>query len=496
MPANGIGQTTTGLPQTAEESGVGQIIDPRQRSLALGLEYCKRVFEAKSLEDLYMLLTNDVRNLVDFDRSSLVVHLGGTSRLTAAGLQPVIEKKSKFYDEMTHLAQALKGVGRGLLLSSDSGASVLKEEELPALAGEAIQSYIDSSACTFLFCIPLTHDGKPVGHLILEFFETQPPSQISILTLLNISPFLGAALAEKWLTDTKPALISLMDPDSARRGRSSKIFMYGILAVLVLCVLAGIFLLVPVPFDVGGETEIVPTIRHVAFCGIEGLIDKVHVHEGSKVEKGQVLADLDPRELDYKVATAERQVAILTAEMNLLKRSAGQDPSKLAESEVTALKRKAAQAEFEHYKWQQQFLHIKSPIAGIVLTKDIESLSGKKFMAGEAFCEIVAPGNLSADTFVPEDKITYVKTQDPVTVYLSGNPRIGYDLTVSEIAPMAEAHPRMGNVYRVRAPFPDAPPSTMVGMRGIGKIHTMNSTLWYIVSTRLLSQWQRLTLHF
>ncbi|MFH1116884.1 MAG: HlyD family efflux transporter periplasmic adaptor subunit [Pseudomonadota bacterium] len=496
MPTHGTGPTTTGLPQTTGESGVGQAVDPRQRSLAMGLEYCKRVFEAETLEDLYMLLTNDVRILVDFDRSSLVVHLGGTSRFTAAALQPVIEKKSKFHDEMTRLAAALKGVGRGLLLSKDLGASVLKDEEIPPSAREAIQSYIDSAGCAFLFCIPLTHDRKPVGHLILEFFETQPPNQISILTLLNISPFLGAALAEKWLADAKPALMSLMDPDSARGGRSSKVFKFGILPALVFCVLAGILLLVPVPFDVGGETEIVPTIRHVAFCGIEGLIDKVHVHEGSKVEEGQVLADLDPRELDYKVATAERQVGILTAEMDLLKRSAGQDPSKLAESEVTALKRKAAQAELEHYKWQQQFQQIKSPTAGIVLTKDIESLSGKKFMAGEAFCEIVAPGNLSADTFVPEDKITHVKTGDPVTVYLSGNPRTGYDLAVSEMAPMAEALPRLGNVYRVRAPFPDAPPSTMVGMRGIGKIHTMNSTLWFIVSTRVLSQWRQLTLHF
>jgi len=234
----------------------------------------------------------------------------------------------------------------------------------------------------------------------------------------------------------------------------------------------------------------------VAFCGIEGLIDKVYVREGSKVEAGQVLATLDPKELDYKARTANRHFDILTSEMALLKRSASEDPSKLAESELVALKRKAAWAEFEYYKWQQQFLEIKAPIAGIVLTKDIESLSGKKFLAGEAFCEIVAPGNLSTDIFVPEDKITYVKTGDPVSLYLSGTPRTGYNLTVSEIAPMAEAHPRLGNVYRVRAPFPDAPPSTMVGMRGIGKIHTMNSTLWYIVSTRLLSQWQKWTLHF
>ncbi|MDQ7782885.1 MAG: HlyD family secretion protein, partial [Desulfomonilaceae bacterium] len=192
----------------------------------------------------------------------------------------------------------------------------------------------------------------------------------------------------------------------------------------------------------------------------------------------------------------KRQFDILTAQMSLLKRSAGDDPSKLAESDLVALKRKAAWAEYEYYQWQQQFLEIKSPVPGIVLTKDIESLSGKKFLAGEAFCEIVAPGNLSADIFVPEDKIAYIKIKDPVTLYLSGTPRTGHRLIVSEVAPTAEAHPRLGNVYRVRAPFPDAPPSTMVGMRGIGKIRTMDSTLWFVVSSRLLSQWRKWTLYF
>ncbi len=452
MTIQRIGQNSSTLPQATEESTPSPPVDPRQRSLAFGLEFCKRVFETRNLDDLYLTLTNDVRNLIDFDRSSLVVHLGGSSRFVAAGLQPVIEKKSKFYEEMTRLARALRGVERGLLLSGEMGTSAITEEELSASAREAIQSYIGTSGCTGLFCVPLTHDGKPVGHLVLEFFETEAPSQISILTLLNISSFLGAALAGKWLISTRPALVSLMDPDSADGDRSLRVRRYGVLGVVGLCVLAAILFLVPFPFDVGGETEIVPSTRRVAFCAIEGLIDKVYVHEGSKVEVGQVLANLDPREIDYKARTAKRQFDILTAEMDLLKRSAGEDPSKLAESELVALKRKAAWAEFQYYKQQQQFLEIKSPVAGIVLTRDIESLSGKKFLAGEAFCEIVAPGNLSADIFVPEGKITYVKTKDPVTLYLSGSPRTGYSLTVSEIAPMAEAHPRLGNVYRVRAP--------------------------------------------
>jgi multidrug resistance efflux pump len=491
-----IGDNASSPVQAVQEVASTPAVDPRQKALALGLEFCKRAFEAKTLDDLYLLLTNDVRGLVEFDRSSLVVHLGGKSRFVAAGLQPVLEKKSKFYEEINELAQSLKGVQRGLLLSSKTGAAALSEEELSEGARAAIQSYLDFSGASYLFCAPLNHDGKAVGHLILEFLEAKIPSEISVLTLLNISQFLGAALADKWLMASKPGLVTILDPEAQMSKRRRKRMRFALIALVTLFVVVCVFLFVPVPFDVGGEAEIVPTTRHVAFCKIDGLVQEIKVHEGSMVETGQVLATLDPKDLDYKMKTAKRQFEILTSEMDLLKRAGGEDPSKLAESELVKLKRRAAWEEFQYYQWQHQFLEIKAPISGIVLTKDIESLSGKKFLAGEALCEIVARTDLSVDILVPEDKITYVKTGDRATLYLSGSPRAGYDLSVKEIAPMAEALPRLGNVFRVRAPFPEAPPSTMVGMRGIGKIHAMDSTLWFIVSTRLLAQWQKLALYF
>jgi hypothetical protein len=160
------------------------------------------------------------------------------------------------------------------------------------------------------------------------------------------------------------------------------------------------------------------------------------------------------------------------------------------------LKRDAAWQDLNYYKWQQQFLAIRAPVAGIVLTKDIESLAGKKLRDGEPFCEIAEPGELSVDVFVPQDRIAFVKKGQELTVFLDADPRKGYSLTVNEIAPMAEAVPRLGNVYRVRSPFTNAPKTTLVGMKGTGSIHAMNSSLWSVMSLRLLERWQQLSLSF
>ena len=111
-------------------------------------------------------------------------------------------------------------------------------------------------------------------------------------------------------------------------------------------------------------------------------------------------------------------------------------------------------------------------------------------------CEIASPSELSAEVFIPEDRISYVKPGQKLDFYLSGNPRNSYPLIVKDIAPAAEVIPRLGSVYRIKAPFVDAPPNAMVGMKGVGKITAKDSTLAAIAYDRILGRWQKLSLYF
>jgi hypothetical protein len=106
------------------------------------------------------------------------------------------------------------------------------------------------------------------------------------------------------------------------------------------------------------------------------------------------------------------------------------------------------------------------------------------------------PGQLWVETLVPENKITYVKKGQEISFYLNSSPFIGYSLKVREIAPTSEIVPRLGNVYRVRAPFVDAPQSIKVGLKGIGKIQTMDASLWFIIMQQLKGTWNHFSLYF
>ncbi len=150
----------------------------------MGLEFSKRALEAESLDELFFVLTNDIRALVEFDRALLVTHFGGKSSFAAASNQPLLQEKAPFYKEVAALAEHLRGIERGILLSADADAGKLSEDEVSSDVRDLLLSYIKSSGCSYLLCVPLKHSKVLLGHLLLEFHDKALPGQIEILTVL------------------------------------------------------------------------------------------------------------------------------------------------------------------------------------------------------------------------------------------------------------------------------------------------------------------------
>jgi hypothetical protein len=252
----------------------------------------------------------------------------------------------------------------------------------------------------------------------------------------------------------------------------------------------------PLDYTVGGEAVISPWERHLAFCKSDGLIEKTLVTEGSRVQKNQILAVLEPTELKYKIDSAERQAEILARKVVLLSREADTTPAKLGERKIIELERQKALEDLQYLKWQSQFLEIRAPVSGVLLTKDVESLAGKKLRAGEPFCEIVPTEELTVEIFLPEDGVDVARKGQTAYVYLNHDPIRGYKLRVEEIAPAAEAVPRLGNICRIKAKFGETPREIKVGMKGVGKIHTGTTSVYSIVKRGILVRWTRLSLYF
>jgi hypothetical protein len=115
---------------------------------------------------------------------------------------------------------------------------------------------------------------------------------------------------------------------------------------------------------------------------------------------------------------------------------------------------------------------------------------------GEPLCEIAVPDQLQAQVLVPEDRISRVAAGQEARIYLNSDPARGYKVKVEEVSPCSEAKQRLGSIYRVKAPFVNGPDSLRVGMKGMGKIYTGDTSLWHIVTNQLRTRWNQLCLHF
>ncbi|MDQ1240436.1 MAG: hypothetical protein QG577_2622, partial [Thermodesulfobacteriota bacterium] len=359
------------------------------------MEFCRRAVSAGSLDTLYFLLSNDLRTLVHFERCFVITHLGGTSRLVAINNQPLMDKRSKLHAEVVQLAKAIRKLNKGLLLPNNPDAESFSESVEDEYLLQVLRKFMAETESAYIAFVPLTYGELVVGHLVIEFFDNNPPDRTAIDGLIGLGPIFGAALTQKWILRKSPELKGLIQTEP--REGITRIVRQAQYAVPLALLLTGMILLIFfIPFSdtVGGEALVFPREKHVAFSKIDGIIDQVLVKEGENVDSGQVVAKLDPKELDYKVTKSQTEFDVLTEQLLLLRASAGDEVSKLADSRLVELKRKNAWLDLNYHKWQKKFLDIKAPVAGIVTTKEVETLKGNIVQAGEAFCDLAVPEDL------------------------------------------------------------------------------------------------------
>ncbi len=482
--------------QSPGNSGVDMVRKAEQ--LARAVQFAQNAqTESDSFEDMGLLLVNDIRALIPFDRAFLVTFIGGETKLFSATGQTQVNPKAQLSERLIDMATDLKDLKRTLMISPKGQKVSLSVEGLEDKATEGISDYCAFSQCQHLVILPLKRGRDTIGVIVMEFMEDDPPDSVKVMALGTVGPFLALAFTEKWLAEACPNVakkLNIQDADRARKSRFYKIT----LPILMICaiLIIAILFLPKFTFHVGGEAEIVPTVRRVAFVQKTGIIKAVNVKEGAIVEKGRVLAILDPKELEFEIKRASRELEILTREMTLLGRSAGEDRSKIAESQLVRLKRENKLKELEFLKSRRKYLKVIAPVTGEVVTKDVEALTGKSFKAGEAFCEIAEKGRISAEVKVPEQRIGYVSNDMPIYVYLNTDPTNPIELKVEEIFPKAQVTSRLGAVFPVRSRISDPDAFLRVGMKGVGKIAVGERTLWFILTQRLITKWNQLTLHF
>jgi len=468
-----------------EQGGIDPVHDPgeyRRKVLAIGLEVAKNAVRARTLDELQFVLVNDLRALLPFDRSLLLEHFDGKSVLAATNNQPKLERKSDFVQRVNSLALSLQGLDRALVLM----AQAPRPTDVPQAMGDALEEYMKYSGCVCLTLVPLSTYDSVIGHLVFEYFG-ELPGELETLVLMNMVPFFSSALAEKWVLANVPSsrqrFLSAISSQTASKRQSAFRTKMKFLALAAAAVI--IVLCLPFTVRVGGRAEVIPDYEYHAYVQMDGIIEKVLIKEGDSVKKAQVLATLEDKEIEYKIREAQRQQESFKAEIEILRGLGAENSTKLAESQLVAIKSLRAKQELEFLNWQKQFLNVRSPVDGIILTKKVETLIGKRFKAGESFCRIAPHQAVVTEIFVRESDIPFVEQGQAGAAFYNYKPNQSYPFIVQRIAPKSEALERLGSVFRVRGEFVGQPSELKPGMLGTARIDTKKASLWFILTRRI-----------
>ena len=198
----------------------------------------------------------------------------------------------------------------------------------------------------------------------------------------------------------------------SRRSRSAaRWFVRGIVAAVV----AGLLLLIPVPYSVHCPCSAEPKVRRFIVAPHAGLIEKTFAEPGDTVQQGTLLAQMDGRDIRWELAglSAEYEQAQKQHDSGLL---AGD----VASAQQAGLEMKRLDARRNILTRQIQQLEVTSPIAGIVLEGHLDRVENAPVSMGEALYEVAPLSPIAVEVAISDDEFANVKAGCMVNIRFDG----------------------------------------------------------------------------
>jgi hypothetical protein len=174
---------------------------------------------------------------------------------------------------------------------------------------------------------------------------------------------------------------------------------------LLLAILAGIAIY-PKQDQVDGNCALSPMKRAIIVPEVPGRVDKVLAREGARVTKGQPIAHLDTTRMETELEGARQERLRTQAEAERF-RGLGDE----AQAQVYTLQANVAAKNVEKLQRDIEAATLRSPIDGVVLTKDLELHAGEFIQPGTPFAEVAALDAWELQVEVNEKKIGRVERE-------------------------------------------------------------------------------------
>jgi RND family efflux transporter MFP subunit len=192
--------------------------------------------------------------------------------------------------------------------------------------------------------------------------------------------------------------------------------------------------------------EVVGTVRSKQRAMVEakvsGRVEQYLVVPGQVVKAGELLVQLDVREIATKVDSAKALLEQADRELARFKQLVSQNAATRQELDAVEARQKVAAAQVTEAETMLSYARVAAPFDGVVTRKLAEV--GDLAMPGKPLAEVESPKGLRFEADLPEAILDRVKMGQKMTATIGG---VTAEAVVSEIAPIADA---VSRTFRVK----------------------------------------------
>jgi RND family efflux transporter MFP subunit len=370
----------------------------------------------------------------------------------------------------------------------DQQATVIypPDEDGPLQVTRAHAELHESQGKVSICTVPFADGEELLGAFSLEMPRGQKLDEKTIRLCEHLASLVGPILEikrkeDRWLPrkaldSAKEQLARLTGPGSDGR----KIVAGALVALLLFLIFAN------GDYRVTADARLEGTVQRVIAAPMAGYVARADVRAGDTVSEGQVLAELDDRDLRLELLKWSSQRSQRRREQS--EALAARDR---AQAGILAAQIEQADAQIKLLEEQLRRIAVAAPFDGIVVSGDLSQSLGAPVERGAILFEVAPLNSYRVILEVDERDIGELVEEQKGWLALTGMPDDVIEIRVDTITPISTAEEGR-NFFRVEASLLGEPPAMLrPGMEGVGKIEAGRRSLVWIW-THKISSWMRM----
>ena len=393
------------------------------------------VSEAPHFDEAAIRLCNEVSHQTGAMRASLGWKRNERIKLVATNHGGRIRND-------TELAGSLsRAMEEALLNNTEVGCPPLSEDVI----SQQHKSHSESQGNSHLLSMPLRNGSEVVGVLTIEHPNEDgvvAQDQIDALRVILdlIAPHLDELhrrsgwIGARWWRSCRRAVRGLL----GYRHTGWKLAGALLLILLVVACLVQVTHKVKAPFILKAQSSAVLT------APFGGYIERVHKKVGQRVKEGDLLVELDQREL-----LLQRAELISQRDRERSDARRYEAEGKLADMRLAQLAAEQAESKLRIVDPRLSRTEIRAPFDAVIVEGDLEERLASPTQAGEVLLRVVEVSDTYADLQVDERDIHFLDAGMGGKLAFTSRPDERFEVSVQTFEPVAQVE-ESGTTFRVR----------------------------------------------